>query len=548
MAALAAPAVLPIVPLALPAVPHLFVRCAPLGAEPELDYLRVPTGCAVYRAFPTLGWLDVSATFPGHVAAPALVLQYILGAPMHFDWGTAAADAMLRQPELLVMVSLGALARFADAQEGLGVFDKVYRSSQAHLDVLEIALQRCPAPSPFLLGPGELVIHSPFLTAAIPPVVAVAGVAAVAAIVARARVRARGGVAAIPAVVARPATLAVAAVAGRAGVAAGFPAELEWLSLVRTSARVDETSIFPLLAFLRMGAIAPDRCSQLARADPNSLIREVSDSLRAGTLGHSNATTLGNAALTRHFPAFSSVLELLPVALRTHAFDTVVLGRELVDAISFSGDQAKQDAVTAARLHLIGRAYPSAHDFVGRASGVAAKVSAIRALAPLGLGYRAGCSLFECLGTLDSMLLKHASFLTQAWNKLLSVTEVIELLKVEDAEWKAASNASARGAEEGSHSPDASRSAVTLRGVTEAALKRALLEDPRFVALAEECAAHSPTFCPHQPLARSWVSDWRRRRRRAEVAAAAKAAKAGEKAVEKAAAKVAKRGAKTAVT
>ena len=164
MAAMAAPAVLPIVPLALPAVPHLFVRCTPLGAEPELDYLRVPTGCAVYRAFPALGWLDVSATFPGHVAAPALVLQYIVGAPMHFDWGTAAADAMLRQPELLVMVSLGALARFADAQEGLGVFDKVYRSSQAHLDVLEIALQRCPAPSPFLLGPGELVIHSPFLT------------------------------------------------------------------------------------------------------------------------------------------------------------------------------------------------------------------------------------------------------------------------------------------------------------------------------------------------------------------------------------------------
>jgi len=35
------------------------------------------------------------------------------------------------------------------------------------------------------------------------------------------------------------------------------------------------------------------------------------------------------------------------------------------------------------------------------------------------------------------------------WNKLLSVTEVIELLKVEDAEWKAASNANARGAEEG---------------------------------------------------------------------------------------------------
>ena len=37
---------------------------------------------------------------------------------MHLDWGTAAADGMLQMSELLAMVDLGPLARFADAQEG----------------------------------------------------------------------------------------------------------------------------------------------------------------------------------------------------------------------------------------------------------------------------------------------------------------------------------------------------------------------------------------------------------------------------------------------
>jgi hypothetical protein len=94
-----APAPLPIAPLAPPAVPHVFTRCTPPGAEPEMDYLRVSDTCAVLRAFPNLGWVDVSAAFPGYVAAPALALQLVLGAPMHLDWGTAAADAALRQSE-----------------------------------------------------------------------------------------------------------------------------------------------------------------------------------------------------------------------------------------------------------------------------------------------------------------------------------------------------------------------------------------------------------------------------------------------------------------
>ena len=68
-----APVLFPIAPLMPPAVPHIFTRCTPLGVEPELDYLRVPTGCAVVRAFPLMEWVDVSAIFPGHMAAPAWV-------------------------------------------------------------------------------------------------------------------------------------------------------------------------------------------------------------------------------------------------------------------------------------------------------------------------------------------------------------------------------------------------------------------------------------------------------------------------------------------
>jgi hypothetical protein len=131
------------------------------------------------------------AVFPGHVAAPALVLLHVLGAPMHLDWGTAAADTALRMPELLTMVSLVAMARFADAQEGLGVLNKVYTTSRAHLDVLETALARCPDPSPFLLDPSELVILSTFQAPAIPPVLAVHAAAAVPAVIGQAYVPGR---------------------------------------------------------------------------------------------------------------------------------------------------------------------------------------------------------------------------------------------------------------------------------------------------------------------------------------------------------------------
>ena len=57
------------------------------------------------------------------------------------------------------------------------------------------------------------------------------------------------------------------------------------------------------------------------------------------------------------------------MSLRSHAFDSATQGREMLDAISYAGEQAQQDAVTASRLHLVRREYPSAHDFLARASG-----------------------------------------------------------------------------------------------------------------------------------------------------------------------------------
>ena len=80
-----------------------------------------------------------------------------------------------------MQIDLAAYARFADAQEGLGVLSKIYTSTQAHLDVLEVALPRCPVPSPFMIGAGELVIPSTFLAPAMPAVLAVPFVPAVAA-------------------------------------------------------------------------------------------------------------------------------------------------------------------------------------------------------------------------------------------------------------------------------------------------------------------------------------------------------------------------------
>lgn len=263
-----------------------------------MDYVCVPMLCSIYKALPMLGWIDVSIAYPGQAAAPALTLQCVLGAPMHLDWGTAAADADLRKRELTTMITLAAMGRFADAQEGLGIFARTYTSTRAHLDALEVALPRLPQPSPFLLAPGDLILASAFVAvavaavapivgaAAVPAIAAVAAVAGVAAVAAVPAVRARAAVAAVvgrrgrpavaavaavaavPAVRARPAVPAVAAVAaraaipaviaipGRAAIAGGSPAELEWFHMLELSARVDESSVFPKPAASLYSALA----------------------------------------------------------------------------------------------------------------------------------------------------------------------------------------------------------------------------------------------------------------------------------------------------
>ena len=81
------------------------------------------------------------------------------------------------------------------------------------------------------------------------------------------------------------------------------------------------------------------------------------------------------------------------------------------------------------------------------------------------------------------MLLKHAAFLTQAWNKGLPVVEVTRLLKIEAAEWKDSDAAS--GHKEGDAAGNG-RAPVTLRGVTDAALRRAILENDSFLQVAAE--------------------------------------------------------------
>jgi len=50
-------------------MPHVFTSTPQAGI-----HLHVPMVCADYRAFPTLGWLDMHAVFPGHVTALAMVL------------------------------------------------------------------------------------------------------------------------------------------------------------------------------------------------------------------------------------------------------------------------------------------------------------------------------------------------------------------------------------------------------------------------------------------------------------------------------------------
>ena len=490
MPALAAPAA----PLAPPAIPHVFTRCAPPTGLPELDYLRVDARCAARRALPDLGWLDAGPAHPGEVAAPALVLQAVLCLPMHVDEGAVASRTILAMSELTTMVTPGFLGQCADAYESLGVFAVVFTSTRLLQDKLEAALPRAPSPSPFLLGVGDLETPSPFFyggTARVLAVAAVAGIAAIPAVVAVAGRRAvRGGAPAVAAVRGQRAVAAVPpvlAVAAAAAVPPSRPGELIWLNLVQLKARLDTTSIFPLAAFLSLGLAAPDRCSQVARNDPTSHVRGVADALLTGLCAHLGirSSSVGDAAAARQFPSFSDALELLPIALRSHSFLTDSKEAELIDAISYSGDIPRQDKVTTARLEYIGRDYAALHAVLQRAPNRATRASVVRTLAPFARGFRDGASLFDHLDAVDVLMQEHAAFLVQCWNTFLPVDEMVRRFRLEAAEWKSATGD--RHALVAETEDLASRS-VSLKGVTDAALRRAIIEDERFLEMAAEVA------------------------------------------------------------
>jgi hypothetical protein len=113
------------------------------------------------------------------VLLPDMLAADLLSMPFSPTYEPPKTAYLPRMPAQLPFVApscvrnaMELLTRFADAQEGLGVFGRAYNSTRAHLDALEMALPRCPQPSPFQLGAGELVVPSPFL---VPATLAVAG-------------------------------------------------------------------------------------------------------------------------------------------------------------------------------------------------------------------------------------------------------------------------------------------------------------------------------------------------------------------------------------
>jgi hypothetical protein len=158
---------------------------------------------------------------------------------------------------------------------------------------------------------------------------------------------------------------------------------------------------------------------------------------------------------------------------------------ELIDAISYSGDIPRQDKVTTARLEYIGHDYAALHAVLQRAPNRSSRATVVRTLAPFARGFRDGASLFEHLDAVDVLVQEHAAFLVQCWNVSLPVDEMVRRFRLEAAEWKSAS------ADRHALAPEtedlASRS-VSLKGVTDAALRRAIIEDERFLEMAAEVA------------------------------------------------------------
>ena len=465
---------------------HGFTRCRVVGADNSLDYVEVPAACNIVKAFPDLGWVD--GPTPGYQAAPMLALSFCSCAAATADWDTAAIKALLDLSELLVAPTLTFMQQCADGMDALGVYDKVYRTTEVFIEAAELAVQRAPVPSPFEMSAGSLVETTTFLNGGAPAVAAVLGQPAVPAIRAVPAVRAGRGRAAVRAVRAQAAQPAIAAVAGRLAVPPSGPDELRWFHLVRVGHRLDRAHSLPLLRLWQLGLVLTDRLSVAARNDATSRTRDV-----LGILEQHLRADLGAAAepgsIARHFQRSADRLFTLPDELRSFSFRTDVAELEFLDDLKYGGDQATKDGVVAGRLEFIGAAFPTLHEVLSRCGSRAAKVATINRLVVVLSSAEQKQPLFSKLDPLDVFLSARSQFLTQCWNKGLPLEGpdgVISLTLRETEEWRESKDVDGKNAQS-LNDDDLLGGGTTI--YTESALRRALIEDELFVKAAEEILA-----------------------------------------------------------
>ena len=479
------------------AIPHIFIRCRLAATDDTLDYVRCDKQCKLVQAFPSLGWRDASVLGVNQVAAPALAIQFpTCIACFSTDWDGAPMAPLMASAELVSMFTLTRMGAGADALESLGVLAKVYTTTEAFLGALEVALPRLPTPSPFLLAGGEIVVPTPFLQGGSPAIAPIPAVAAVPAVVAVPAVRARRAGPAGPALVAvrgipgRAAVGAVTAVPAVPAVPPSGPAALEWWNMVQLRRVVDTSAIFPFLDFCRRGLLALDRCSAAARDDPTSSVRAVAGML--ANYASEGVAGVSPAGMARAFVRLAPRLFALPDELRSGSFDSMVLETELADDIEYGkGVVARQEMITSSRLMFARRAYPELLTLLDLAGSGAARASALMSLRPLLQPAEARQPLFGRLGPLNTLVLSHNAFLVQCYNKSLPLEGehgILSLLIKERSEFTG-NNRAATGGGGADELNDADLlGSGAYATVSTAAWRRALQEDPDFVAAAEEIA------------------------------------------------------------
>ena len=439
------------------------------GQDNELDYVAIAVSAAPVKGLPTLGWVDSSAVLANTRAVPLLSLSGAVCLPAFFEDGLAPASrTMLQLSEITAVPSLAFVQRCSEACEGLKLFATPLDHSMDWEGKLVPALRRVPSPSPFAFGAGDLYEVNAF---------SIAGVGAVAAVPARPAVPASGrGGARVAAVPATPAIPGVAAVPGR------LPADLVWWSLVKVGDCHDGSSTLPLKRMWHRGQMAPDRSSVNARDDLTSRVQAVSATLYrhlGALMNDTDATHPQRARAMRHL---GDRLSTLPDELRSGSFNPDVLEAEVTDDLAYSMKASQQDSVTAGRVLHAKRAYPDAVDYLERLPSPSARRDTIIALTPCLPNAYASSSLFARLEPLDEFLREHSAFIIQCHNKAVPLEGsdgLTALLRREHAEW--GKPVVAPGSSEASAGGDLAHASLS-----EAAWRRALIEDARFVQSAEE--------------------------------------------------------------